>query len=163
MIPSDDDPVFAAFCAARLWPGLGPRLAGELAGAGIRGPQDVSKESLATLPKIGPLRAGRLLSAFIAAGPAYEVAQLIVPAGVDARVAGRAVEVMGPPAPRLLRDDPWRLLGLPGVTPTEADRVARAAIPGVGRDDPRRARALVGWVLAGQAQPLPDDAEALAG
>jgi exodeoxyribonuclease V alpha subunit len=71
-----------------------------------------------------------------------------VPAGLDARVAGRAVDLLGPPAPRLLRDDPWRLLSVFGVTPGEADRVARAAIPGVGRDDPRRARALVGWVLA---------------
>jgi exodeoxyribonuclease V alpha subunit len=38
------------------------------------------------------------------------------------------------------------------VTPPEADRVARAAIPGVARDDARRSRALVGWVLAQQAR-----------
>ena len=75
-----------------------------------------------------------------------------MPAGLDARLAGRAVDLLGPPAPRLLRDDPWRLLALPGVTPADADRVARAAIPGVTRDDPRRARALVGWVLARQAR-----------
>ncbi len=97
-------------------------------------------------------RAGRLLSSFIAAGPAYEVAELVVPAGVDARVAGRAVDLLGPPASRLLRDDPWRLLAVHGVTPADADRVARAAIPGVTRDDPRRARALVAWVLARQAR-----------
>jgi exodeoxyribonuclease V alpha subunit len=93
-----------------------------------------------------------LLSTFIAAGPTYEVASILVPAGVDARIAGRATEALGPPAPRLLRDDPWRLLGLTGVTPEDADRVARFVIPGVSRDDPRRARALVGWVLAGQAR-----------
>ncbi len=75
-----------------------------------------------------------------------------MPAGVDARIAGRAVDTFGPPAPRLVRDDPWRLLALTGVTPPDADRVARAAIPGVQRDDPRRARALVGWVLARQAR-----------
>ncbi len=75
-----------------------------------------------------------------------------MPAGVDARIAGRAVDMYGPPAPRLVRDDPWRLLAIHGVTPPEADRVARAAIPGVQRDDPRRARALVGWVLARQAR-----------
>ena len=125
---------------------------GELAGAGIRGPEDVSSEALLRLPGIGPQRAGRLLSSFIAAGPSYELAELLVPAGVDARIAGRAFDTFGPPAPRLVRDDPWRLLALTGVTPPEADRVARAAIPGVQRDDPRRARALVGWVLGRQAR-----------
>ncbi|WP_375499060.1 AAA family ATPase [uncultured Jatrophihabitans sp.] len=108
--------------------------------------------NLHRLPKVGPQRAGRLLSSFIAAAPAYELAELLVPAGVDARIAGRAVDTFGPPAPRLVRDDPWRLLALTGVTPPDADRVARAAIPGVQRDDPRRARALVGWVLARQAR-----------
>nr|WP_234971288.1 AAA family ATPase [Jatrophihabitans endophyticus] len=101
---------------------------------------------------MGPQRAGRLLSSFIAAGPALEVAGLLVPAGVDARLAGRAVDLLGPAAPRLLRDDPWRLLAVTGVTPDDADRVARVAVPGVARDDARRARALVGWVLAGQAR-----------
>jgi len=75
-----------------------------------------------------------------------------VPAGVDARVAGRIVDLLGPAAPRLLRDDPWQLLAVPGVAPGEADRVARTALPGVSRDDPRRARALVGWVLGRQAR-----------
>ena len=112
----------------------------------------MTAENLRALPRVSPQRAGRLLSSFIAAGPVYEVASLVVPSGVDARVAGRAVDQLGPAAPRLLRDDPWRLLALPGVTPADADRVARAAIPGVTRDDPRRARALVGWVLARQAR-----------
>ena len=93
-----------------------------------------------------------MLSAFIAAGPAYELVGLLAPAGVDARVAGRVLEVLGPAAPRLLRDDPWLLLSISGVTPGDADRVARAAIPGVRRDDPRRACALVGFVLARQAR-----------
>ncbi len=39
-----------------------------------------------------------------------------------------------------------------GVLPADADRVARAALPGVGRDDPRRARALVGYSLARDAR-----------
>ncbi|MDP9116722.1 MAG: AAA family ATPase [Actinomycetota bacterium] len=146
------DPVFAAFCAAGLWPGVGRTLAAALADAGIESADDVSATNLATLPKVGPTRAGRLLSAFIAAGPVYEVAQLLVPAEIDARVAGRVVQMLGPPAARLLRDDPWRLLEVYAVTPDDADRVARIAIPGVQRDDPRRARALVGHVLAGIAR-----------
>ena len=141
-----------AFCAAGLWPGLGSTLARALAEADINGPEDVSATRLAELPKVGPTRAGRLLSSFIAANPAYEVVELLVPAGLDARLAGRAVDLLGPPASRLLREDPWRLLELAGITPDDADRLARSAIPGVQRDDPRRARALVGWVLSGQAR-----------
>jgi exodeoxyribonuclease V alpha subunit len=108
----------------------------------------VTAERLAQLPKVGATRAGRLLSSFLAAGPAYELVELFVPAGMDARVANRVVDTLGPPAPRLVRDDPWLLLGIPGVQPADADRVARAALPGVQRDDPRRARALVAYVLA---------------
>jgi exodeoxyribonuclease V alpha subunit len=150
-LPSSD-PVFAAFCEAGLWPGLGRRLAAALEDVGIAGPEDVTSEKLIMLPKVGAQRAGRLLSAWIAATPIYEVASLVVPAGLEARVAGRIVDLLGPPATRLLRDDPWQLLAVFGVTPADADRVARAALPGVSRDDPRRARALVGWVLARQAR-----------
>jgi exodeoxyribonuclease V alpha subunit len=120
--------------------------------AGIHRPEDVTSESLRRLPKVGAQRAGRLLSSWIAAAPVYEVVTLIVPAGLDARVAGRLVDQLGPPAPRLLRDDPWQLLAVHGVTPAEADRVARAALPGVTRDDPRRARALVAWALGRHAR-----------
>ncbi len=104
------------------------------------------------MPKIGATRAGRLLSSFLAAAPVYELVELLVPAGLDARVASRIVDAFGPPAPRLVRDDPWLLLAVHGVLPADADRVARAALPGVGRDDPRRARALVGYSLARDAR-----------
>ena len=144
--------MFQAFCAAGLWPGLGVTLAGALADAGIDGPGDVSAANLALLPKVGPRRAERLLSGFIQAAPVYEVVEILHPAGVDARLAGRMVDALGPPAPRLLRDDPWRLLELRGVGIAEADRVARVAIPGVRRDDTRRTRALVGVVLARAAR-----------
>jgi exodeoxyribonuclease V alpha subunit len=144
--------VFRAFCAAGLWPGLGATLAATLAEAGIDGPQDVTTSRLRELPKVGPTRAERLLSSFIGAEPAYEVSAMLVPAGLDARVAGRVVEHFGPAAPRLLREDPWQLLGVWGVSIADADRVARVAIPGVARDDPRRSRALVGHVLGGHAR-----------
>ena len=97
---------------------------------------------------MGQQRAGRLFSAFLAAQPAYEVVQLLLAAGLPARLAGRAVELFGAGAHRLLRDDPWRLLQLPGVDVPEADALARVAIPGVELSDPRRSRALVGFVLA---------------
>ena len=104
------------------------------------------------MPKVGPVRAGRLLSSFLAAAPVYEVVELLVPAALDARLASRLHDLLGPPAARLLREDPWLLLGVPGVTIADADQLARAAIPGVTRDDPRRARALVGFLLARDAR-----------
>ena len=116
--------------------------------AGIRQPQDVTVAALAQLPRVGQQRAGRLFSSFLAAQPAYEVVQLLLAAGLPARLAGRAVELFGAGAHRLLRDDPWRLLQLPGVDVPEADALARVAIPGVELSDPRRSRALVGFVLA---------------
>lgn len=144
--------MFAAFCAAGLWPGLGSTLAGELAEAGIRGPDDVTASALATLPRVGPVRAGRLVSAFIAAGPAYEVTELLVAAELPARWAARVIELFGAGAHRLLRDDPWRLLQVVGVDVPDADALARAAVAGIERDDPRRARALVGFTLARAAR-----------
>ena len=123
-----------------------------MAEAGIRGPADMSTANLATLPKVGTVRAGRLLSSFLAAAPVYEVVELLVPAALDPRLASRLHDQLGPPAARLLREDPWLLLGVPGVTIADADQLARAAIPGVTREDPRRARALVGFLLAREAR-----------
>lgn len=73
---------------------------------------------------------------------------LLVPAGLSARLAGRAVDLFGPGAARMLRDDPWRLLQLAGVDVPDADAFARVALPGVNTDDPRRSRALVAHSLA---------------
>jgi len=142
------DPVFAAFCAAGLWPGLGRALAEALSEAGITGPEQVTEQRLAGLPRVGAVRARRLMSGWVGALHVYEVARIVVPAGLPARVAGRAVDALGGGAARLLREDPWRLLELADLRIVDADRVAVAAIPGVRKDDPRRGRALVGHVLA---------------
>jgi exodeoxyribonuclease V alpha subunit len=143
---------FEAFCAAGLWPGLGKSLAASLAEVNIRRAEQVTEAALATLPKVGSVRAGRLFSSFIGAAPALELCELIVEAGLDARIAGRAVEVFGPAATRCIRDDPWAILAVSGVDVPAADRLARVAIAGVRSDDPRRGRALVGWVLGAEAR-----------
>jgi exodeoxyribonuclease V alpha subunit len=88
------------------------------------------------------------VSAFIAAGPAYQVTELLVAAELPARWAARVIELFGAAAHRLLRDDPWRLLQVTGVDVPDADALARVAIANVQRDDPRRSRALVGFTLA---------------
>ena len=146
---------------------MGRTLAAALADAGITGPEFVTAQRLKTLPRVSAQRAERLLSSWLGAEPVYEVAGQLVRAGIDARVAGRVVEQFGPPAPRLLREDPWRLLAVWGVSVGEADRVALALLPGVQRSDPRRSRALVGWVLGREAReghtvtPVADVASAL--
>lgn len=78
--------------------------------------------------------------------------ELLVTAGLPARLAGRAVDTFGTGAHRLLKDDPWRLLQLTGVDVPDADALAQVAIPGVSLSDPRRAKALVGHVLARTAR-----------
>ncbi|MGY1810699.1 AAA family ATPase [Blastococcus sp. SYSU D00669] len=142
-----EDRVFAAFCAAGLWPGLGKRAAAELPGAGITTPDDVTAAKLMKLPRVGKQRAERLFSSFLAAAPAYEVVGLLVGAGLEAKLAAGVADTLGHDAARRLRDDPWALLGLPGVTLTDADRLAIAILPGADRQDSRRGRAIVAQTL----------------
>src|SRR3954462_5255004 len=145
--PVTGDPVFAAFCAAGLWRGLGKRPAAELPAAGITSPDDVSADRLLKLPRVGRQRAERLFSSFLAAGPTYEVVALLVGAGLNARLAVNAADALGPDAARRLRDDPWSLLGLTGVPLADADRLAIPGLSGADRQDPRRGRAIVGLTL----------------
>ncbi|WNV77786.1 AAA family ATPase [Geodermatophilus sp. DSM 44513] len=144
---SAPDPVFAAFCAAGLWPGLGRRAAAELPAAGITSPDDVTADRLLKLPRVGRQRAERLFSGFLAAAPTYEVVGLLVGAGLDAKLASTAADALGNDAARRLRDDPWALLGLTGVTLGDADRLAIAVLPGADRQDTRRGRAVVAHTL----------------
>jgi exodeoxyribonuclease V alpha subunit len=141
------DPVFTAFCAAGLWPGLGKRTAADLPAAGITGPDDVTADRLLKLPRVGRQRAERLFSSFLSAQPTYDVVGLLVGAGLEARLAANAADALGPDAARRLRDDPWTLLSLTGVTLTDADRLAIAVLAGADRQDTRRGRAIVAMTL----------------
>lgn len=147
------DPVFAAFTAAGLWPGLGRTLAGQLAAHDITRPADVLPSRLAKLPTIGLVRAERLVEAFAGAADRYTLTALLVPADLPARLAFRALEVLGPSAADRLTADPWRLLDLPDVRLTDADRLARSVLGELARaDDPRRGVALVAHVLGRAAR-----------
>jgi exodeoxyribonuclease V alpha subunit len=141
------DPVFAAFTAAGLWPGLGKRTAADLPAAGITSPDDVTAARLLKLPRVGRQRAERLFSSFLAAAPTYEVVELLVGAGLNARLAANAADALGPDAARRLRDDPWALLSLSAVTLGDADRLAIAVLNGADRQDTRRGRAIVSLTL----------------
>ncbi len=145
--------MFAEFCAAGLWPGLGNRLAGRLAAAGITGPGEVTAQRLELLEGVGGKRAVALAAAFEAARPVYETARLLVACRVPARLAGPAVARLGATAPGQLREDPWRLLAVPQLRPDQADWFARQVLGGqAAPQDPRRGRALAGHLLARAAQ-----------
>lgn len=140
--------VFAEFCAAGLWPGVGQAMAARLEEAGINSPEDVTAPKLAGLPRMTDRRANRLVTSFIGAGQVYGIVELLVPQEIPARWAARLVDALGDMAGATLREDPWRLLALPDAAVAQADRLARAVEPDVRRDDPRRGRALVDWTLA---------------
>ena len=151
-VPDDLPDVFGEFCAAGLWPGLGRSLAGQLAGAGITGPDLVSADRLALIEGVSGERAGRLAAAFAAARPCYETAQLLAACQVPARFAGPAVATLGRTAADQLRQDPWRLLALAQIRPDQADWFARKLLPETSPQDPRRGQALVSYLLGRAAR-----------
>ncbi|HEY4991699.1 MAG TPA: AAA family ATPase, partial [Nakamurella sp.] len=144
--------VFAEFCAAGLWPGVGQAMAARLAEAGIGSPTEVTAPNLAGLPRMTDRRANRLVTSFVGAGQLYQIAELLVPQEIPVRWAARLSDVLGDDAATVLRSDPWRLLALPDAAVAQADRLARSVEPDVRRDDPRRGRALVEWTLARHAR-----------
>ncbi|MFD0411119.1 helix-hairpin-helix domain-containing protein [Kitasatospora sp. NPDC127116] len=74
--------------------------------------------------------------------------EVLTAGGAPAELAAAAVTALGEEAPARLREDPWAVLGLPGVRPEHADGFARELLgPGAGPGDERRARALVPWLL----------------
>ncbi|MEU6330100.1 helix-hairpin-helix domain-containing protein [Streptomyces sp. NPDC047049] len=84
-----------------------------------------------------------------ATAPGIEgVRQVLTAGGAPQALAEPAAEVLGERAAEALREDPWQLLGVPGVRPEQADGFARALLgPACGPGDERRAQALVGWLL----------------
>ncbi|MFF4330889.1 ATP-binding domain-containing protein [Streptomyces sp. NPDC001591] len=68
--------------------------------------------------------------------------------GAPEALAGPAAEALGEGAAEQLTEDPWRLLAVPGVRPTQADGFAQALLgPAAGPADERRGAALLGWLL----------------
>ncbi|MGW7492049.1 helix-hairpin-helix domain-containing protein [Streptomyces sp. NPDC054786] len=85
----------------------------------------------------------------VATAPGIEgVRQVLAAGGAPETLAEPATEVLGERAAEALSEDPWQLLGVPGVRPEQADGFARALLgPACGPGDERRAQALVGWLL----------------
>ncbi|QMU69305.1 AAA family ATPase [Streptacidiphilus sp. P02-A3a] len=75
-------------------------------------------------------------------------AEVLAAGGAPAQLLDATVAALGEGAPKLLREDPWAILGVPGVRPEHADGFARGLLGAdCGPDDPRRAEALTGWLL----------------
>lgn len=68
-------------------------------------------------------------------------------AGAPEAVGARIVQTLGEHAADRVAEDPWCVLEVPGVAPQAADALARAALEHAEPGDPRRSRALVGWLL----------------
>lgn len=74
--------------------------------------------------------------------------QLLASAGAPGDLAPRVAATLGDQAAARLVADPWLILGVPGVRPEAADGFARSVLGGTaGPQDPRRARAVLGWLL----------------
>ncbi|WP_203185239.1 helix-hairpin-helix domain-containing protein [Streptomyces pratensis] len=79
---------------------------------------------------------------------AASVAGVLAEGGAPETLARPAATTLGEGAARVLREDPWQLLSVPGVRPEQADGFARALLgTECGPDDERRTAALVGWLL----------------
>ncbi|MFD9572272.1 helix-hairpin-helix domain-containing protein [Streptomyces sp. NPDC059982] len=77
------------------------------------------------------------------------VRALLARGGAPEALAGPAAEALGEGAAQRLAEDPWLLLSVAGVRPTQADGFAQALLgPQAGPADPRRGAALLGWLLA---------------
>jgi exodeoxyribonuclease V alpha subunit len=162
--------VFAAFCAAGLWPGLGRTTAEKLPAAGIHSPDDVTTTALLTIDGIAARKAEKLAKAFVDAQPRYAVAEMLHAAGLPVRAAAPIVDALGGNAAAALARDPWRLLDTGMVEPRQADAFAlRTLAERPEKTDPRRGRAFTAYVLARAARdghtvlPQPTLAAALGG
>jgi hypothetical protein len=76
------------------------------------------------------------------------VQAVLAEGGAPNSLAAQVAGALGKQATDLLREDPWRLLSVPGVRPEQADGFARALLGAeCGPGDERRAAALVSWQL----------------
>ena len=120
------DHVFAEFCAAGLWPGVGKG-----AGPGVSGrrasPAPVTSASgPAAGPAQGHRQAGRPAVHVLDRGrPGLRAGGDADPEEIPARWVPRLIEALGDSAATVLRSDPWRLLALPDAMVGQADRLAR--------------------------------------
>lgn len=117
----------------------------------VRSPEPAAGTRAAPEPGTPGSGAARTQPAGPAAPSAEAVAavrQLLAGAGAPEEPAARVAGHFGEGAAELLRTDPWQLLAVPGVRPSQADEFARGLLESAEPGDGRRVEALVGWLLA---------------
>ncbi|MFD3758172.1 ATP-binding domain-containing protein [Streptomyces sp. NPDC058622] len=83
------------------------------------------------------------------AGTVDAVRAVLARGGAPEDLAAPVAAALGDGAARELAEDPWRLLSVPAVRPSQADGFARALLGSeAGPGDERRTAALLGWLLA---------------
>ncbi|MEU1308654.1 ATP-dependent RecD-like DNA helicase [Streptomyces cinnamoneus] len=99
-------------------------------------------------PPAHPAPAPAAAPARAAVPPSAGLVEVLAAGGAPEQLAAAAAQTLGEHAAEALREDPWRLLAVPGVRPEQADGFARALLgPECGPGDERRAQALVVWLL----------------
>ncbi|MGW6876176.1 helix-hairpin-helix domain-containing protein [Streptomyces xanthophaeus] len=84
----------------------------------------------------------------VAPGTVEEVRGVLARGGAPEALAAETTAALGEDAAEALAENPWRLLSVASVRPTQADGFARALLgAGAGPGDERRTGALVGWLL----------------
>ncbi|MFD3807269.1 helix-hairpin-helix domain-containing protein [Streptomyces sp. NPDC058611] len=82
------------------------------------------------------------------AGTVDAVRAVLARGGAPEDLAAPVAAALGDGAAQELAEDPWRLLSVPAVRPSQADGFARALLgAGAGPGDERRTAALLGWLL----------------
>ncbi|OEJ31289.1 ATP-dependent DNA helicase [Streptomyces subrutilus] len=93
-------------------------------------------------------RAAQAPAAAPAAADTEAVRAVLARGGAPEALAAPAAAALGEDAAGRLLENPWLLLSVPAVRPTQADGFARALLgPEAGPGDERRTGALVGWLL----------------
>ncbi|WP_404867772.1 helix-hairpin-helix domain-containing protein [Kitasatospora griseola] len=153
--------------AAEQHAGTVAALAEAIRAVGRSGQSDPDASSADAPPADGPTSDGPTSDAQRKAALAA-VAEVLAAGGAPAQLAPVAVAELGEGAAEQLREDPWAVLSLPGVRPEHADGFARGLLgPDAQPGDPRRAQALVAWLLeqaalrGHSAQELGEVSEAL--
>ncbi|WP_235437889.1 helix-hairpin-helix domain-containing protein [Kitasatospora griseola] len=148
--------------AAEQHAGTVAALAEAIRAVGRSGQSDPDASSADAPPADGPTSDAQRKAALTA------VAEVLAAGGAPAQLAPVAVAELGEGAAEELREDPWAVLSLPGVRPEHADGFARGLLgPDAQPGDPRRAQALVAWLLeqaalrGHSAQELGEVSEAL--
>ncbi len=102
----------------------------------------------APAPPPPPRKAAQAPAAAPAADTVDAVRAVLARGGAPEAPAAPAAAALGDGAAERLAENPWLLLSVPAVRPTQADGFARALLgPDAGPGDERRTTALVGWLL----------------